>query len=57
MTHGAAPFMHKCTCCKYQTRRRFDLKRHQNAMHKSEIYNDISNENKDIPNGENVFRY
>jgi hypothetical protein len=49
MTRGDAPFMHKCAFCKYQTKRKFDLKRHQNAIHKLEIGNDTSN----IPCSEN----
>jgi uncharacterized Zn finger protein (UPF0148 family) len=36
-----------CAFCNYKTKRNYDLKRHQNAVHKSIIIN-VENETKDI---------
>ena len=39
MTHIDAYIFHKCAFCEYKTKRKYDLKRHHNAIHK-EILND-----------------
>ena len=33
MENNSAKIKHKCPLCKYDTFRRFDLKRHQNSKH------------------------
>ena len=38
MTQHDAVKWHKCVFCEYQTKRRYDLKRHQNAKHNKELY-------------------
>jgi hypothetical protein len=58
MTHDDAPIMHRCVLCKYQTKRKFDLKRHHNAIHMLKIPENIGNINSGenvIPSGENVI--
>ena len=47
MTHDDALKTHRCAFCTYQTKRRFDLKRHQNAIHKSSNSQNIENETKE----------
>jgi len=50
--------LHKCEFCNYQSKRKYDVKRHLNAKHKCQI---IENYNKNltgenvIPSGENVI--
>ena len=45
MTQNDATKWHKCALCDYQTKRCFDLKRHHNARHKSQIQIDFNNIN------------
>ena len=49
--------LHKCVFCNYQSKRKYDIKRHQNAKHKCQI---IENNSEKLtgqnvpPNGQNV---
>ena len=49
--------LHKCDFCNYQSKRKYDVKRHQNAKHKCQI---IENTSENLtgqnvhPNGQNV---
>jgi hypothetical protein len=57
MTQYDAIKWHKCVFCKYETKRNYDLKRHQNAKHKFELSPEniiIKNEEKVNPNEEKV---
>ena len=57
MTHNDAPIMHRCVLCKYQTKRKFDLKRHHNAIHMRSVCQNIENVNNEknvTPNEKNV---
>ena len=57
--------LHKCDFCNYQSKRKYDVKRHQYAKHKCQIIennsenitgqNVISNGQNVIPNGQNVI--
>jgi len=57
MTHNDAVKRHKCVVCNYSTNRRFDLKRHENAVHNNSYSTKnviINNEEKVNPNEEKV---
>ena len=56
MTQNDAIKMHKCAYCNYETKRKYDLNRHQNAKHIVNINNyidKIQNVQNDIPNVQN----
>ena len=49
--------LHKCVFCNYQSKRKYDIKRHQNAKHKCQIIennSENSTEKNVSPNGQNV---
>ena len=49
--------LHKCEFCNYQSKRKYDVKRHQNAKHKSQIIENTSEkitEKNVSPNRKNV---
>ena len=57
MTHADAFILHKCAFCEYKTKRRFDLKRHHNAIHKDILDDNICfslKEQNVSSNGQNV---
>ena len=63
MTQNDAIKMHKCAYCNYETKRKYDLNRHQNAKHIiniknhnekiQNVQNDIPKVQNDIPNVQN----
>ena len=49
--------LHKCVFCNYKSKRKYDIKRHQNAKHKCQIIennSENSTEKNVSPNGQNV---
>ena len=49
--------LHKCVFCNYHSKRKYDIKRHQNAKHKCQIIENNSEKmtgQNVIPSGENV---
>jgi len=49
--------LHKCEFCNYQSKRKYDVKRHQNAKHKCQIIENNENnltEKNVSPNRKNV---
>ena len=65
MTQNDAIKWHECALCQYKSKRKFDLKRHQNAKHKYEmlekqqllesVQNVTPNVQNVIPNIQNVI--
>jgi hypothetical protein len=54
MTQTDAAKQHKCAFCEYKTKRKHDLKRHQNAKHLSKINRNIATEQNVSYSGQNV---